>query len=101
MISIDFYSELLPLTCDIFRISEDDARPAFSNETLSWFEENNMKVFMEGTHIWYDTGGAQFSTYRKPISEMTLGLYANTSCSHCKLVFENNDDLILFKLTWV
>lgn len=99
MISIDFYTGLLPLTRDIFHIRENDTGPLFSDETLSWFEENNMTVFMEGEY-WCETFGSKITTYRKPISEMTLDVYANTSCSYCKLVFENSDDALLFKLTW-
>lgn len=100
MISIDFYTGLLPITEDITNIRGGDTGPLFSDETLSWFEDHNMTVFMEGTQILYDNGDEIFVKYYQHISKMTLGVFANTSCSHCKLVFENKNDAMLFKLTW-
>lgn len=100
MISIDFYTGLLPITQDITSIRKDNTEPMFSDETLSWFEDHNMTVFMEGTQILFENGDDVFVKYYRPISKMTLGVFATTSISHCKLVFENESDAMLFKLTW-
>lgn len=100
MIYIDFRDGLLPLTQDICQVSEGNNGPLFSDETLSWFNDHNMTVFMEGTQIWHDTPATRFIPYSKPISEMTLGLLATTSTHDCKLVFKNESDAMLFKLTW-
>lgn len=100
MTSIKFDPELLPVAGNIFDFDEYITYPLFADETLSWFKEHNMNVYMSGVEISYKAGIRKYTGYQKSLSEMSLRLYASSVRSSCKLLFENENDAIIFKLAW-
>lgn len=95
MISFDFPSSL-PIRDVRFSRSEN-ANPLFTDDVLDWLKETNLNVFIEGT--LYNSNG-ELIDYLTPALEMTTYGFAMTLISRCKLVFENEEDAMLFKLTW-
>lgn len=100
MTSIKFDPELLPIAGNIFDFDEYSTYPLFADETLSWFKDNSMNVHMSGVEISYKGGIKKYTGYQKPLSEMSLRLFASSIRPSCKLIFENENDAILFKLAW-
>lgn len=103
MISIDYYTGLFELSHDICQVSEGNTGQAITDELYEWLKENGMRIKFSGILIsWnYKEQQNSFTPYTVPLEELQLGMFAQTSTSNCSLIFETEQEAVLFKLTWV